>query len=60
LVIWASGLELDAADASVRQSLSRYQDQQLGPDDRPLEVEVTLLSPARWMRFAASEVARTL
>jgi hypothetical protein len=60
LVIWASGLELDSADATVRESLARYQDQQLGPGDRATDLEVTLLSPARWMRFAASEVARTL
>lgn len=61
LVIWSSTLELDAADARVRESLERYAGQRRDAEARePANVRTTLLSPSRWMRFAASEVARTL
>jgi hypothetical protein len=61
LVIWSSTLELDAADSNVRESLERYAHVRRDAEAKePSNVRMTLLSPARWMRFAASEIARTL
>lgn len=60
LVIWSSTLHLDAADAQLRLRLERYQDTQLGDGGLPDDLQVTLLSPARLLRFAAAQVAQTL
>jgi hypothetical protein len=61
LVIWSSTLELDTADATVRDSLERFRSAQRDPGGaRPSGVESTLLSPSRLLRFAASEIARGL
>jgi hypothetical protein len=60
LVIWSSALELDMTDAGVRDSLRQYSEEHRDENDEPADERLMLLSPLRLMRFAASEVARTL
>ena len=60
LVIWSAEVQLDAGDASLQRQLEDYQRSQLGESGGPSDVQMTLLSPARLMRFAASQVASTL
>jgi len=59
LPIWSSRLQIDASDVRVREGLlahARKQEQSGNPDGGSL----ALISPTRFARFAASEVARTL
>lgn len=59
LPIWSSRLQIDASDAQVRdgiKALARRQERTGDPDGGTL----ALISPTRFARFAASEVARTL
>ena len=60
LVIWSSECRIDGADSGFQARLARYQASQSTADGSDGEMEVTLLSPARLMRFAAAQVAATL
>ncbi len=58
LVVWSASLQLDAADAHVRQAVQSYRQTRRSMEDAPEPVEWTLLSPERFARFAAFELAR--
>ncbi len=58
LVVWTAHLQLDAADREVRQAIHAYRDARRSMEDQPEPVEWTLLSPERFARFAAYELAR--
>jgi len=55
LVIWSSEAQLDARDDRVRLGLELY----YGGDDDGEPWEISLLSPSRFARFAAYQIART-
>lgn len=60
MVIWAASLRLDAADARVRKNLEHYSRSQGGEEGWEGGVQLTLISPSMFARFAAHEVAREL
>jgi hypothetical protein len=60
LVVWSAGVEIDTADAHVRRSIEGYQARRLDESGESAEASTVLLAPSQLMRFAASEVARTL
>ena len=60
LVIWTSSVQLDASDARVRESLERYTETLNQSSGTNESLQLTLISPARFARFAAHEVAQVL
>lgn len=58
MVLWTSAVRLDADDRDVHRNLVAWSARQAstGADD---SVELTLISPSRFARFAAHEVARS-
>ena len=60
MVIWAASLRLDAADSRVRQNLEWYSRSQESLASWEGGVQLTLISPSMFARFAAHEVARQL
>jgi len=59
LPIWSSRIQIDASDASVREGLMAFTREQERTGD-PDGATLALISPTRFARFAASEVAGTL
>lgn len=59
LVIWSSSLQLDASKRRVRDSLRAWSQEDQGDLDDE-DWELTLISPRRFGRFAAWQVARLL
>ncbi len=59
LVIWSSSVHLDAADRRVRDGLRLYFEGQRADENAP-DWTVALLSPERFARFAAFQVASLL
>jgi hypothetical protein len=55
--LWSSSLQLDAADARVRARLDRWQNDYKSGGGNRESVQLTLVSPERFARFAAAEVA---
>jgi hypothetical protein len=55
--LWSSSLQLDAADARVRARLERWQHDHKSDGGNRESVQLTLVSPERFARFAAAEVA---
>jgi hypothetical protein len=55
--LWSSSLQLDAADARVRARLDRWQKDHTSGGGNRESVQLTLVSPERFARFAAAEVA---
>jgi hypothetical protein len=55
--LWTSELQLDAGDARVRQRLDLWQASQKADGGGRESVQLTLVSPERFSRFAAWEVA---
>jgi hypothetical protein len=55
--LWTSSLQLDAADARVRARLERWQRDHKSDGGNRESVQLTLVSPERFARFAAAEVA---
>lgn len=55
--LWSSSLQLDAADAKVRARLERWQNGHKSGGGNRESVQLTLVSPERFARFAASEIA---
>ena len=55
--LWTSELQLDAGDARVRQRLELWQASQKADGGGRESVQLTLVSPERFARFAAWEVA---
>ena len=60
LVVWSASLDIDTSDARVRRSIVSFQERRLDESGESGDLELMLLSPSHLMRFAASEVARTL
>lgn len=60
LVVWSSTIDVDTSELRVRDSLEAYQAARLGGGDPADDLSVLMLSPASLMRFAASEMARTI
>lgn len=60
LVVWSSTIDVDTSELRVRDSLEAYQASRLGGGDPADDLSVLMLSPASLMRFAASEMARTI
>jgi hypothetical protein len=60
MVIWAASLRLDAADRRVRQNLEMYSRAQERGSNWEGGVQLTLISPSMFARFAAHEVAAEL
>ena len=59
MVLWTSSLRLDADDQQVHRSLAAWSSQQGHELDDDESVQLTLISPSRFARFAAYEVARS-
>ena len=57
MVIWAASLRLDAADSRVRTNLELYQRARERDANWEGGVQLTLISPSMFARFAAHEVA---
>lgn len=55
--LWSSSLQLDAADARVRARLERWHAGHKSDGGNRESVQLTLVSPERFARFAAAEVA---
>ncbi|HVS18844.1 MAG TPA: hypothetical protein VMT18_09620, partial [Planctomycetota bacterium] len=55
--LWSSSLQLDAADAKVRARLDRWQNDHKSGGGNRESAQLTLVSPERFARFAASEIA---
>jgi len=60
LVIWSSSVQLDSSEERVRQRVERFEAAQAGEESASEGAQLTLLSPSRFARFAAYELARTL
>jgi hypothetical protein len=60
MILWTSNVHLDASDALVREHLDWYQRSQAHSGDWEDGVQLTLISPTHFARFAASEVAKQL
>jgi len=60
MVIWAASLRLDAADSRVRENLEVYRRTQGKDANWQGGVQLTLISPSMFARFAAHEVAAEL
>ncbi len=57
LVIWHSSIHLDASEARVRRALEAWFEQKSRRPDSEESVSLTLLSPTRFARFAAHQMA---
>jgi hypothetical protein len=55
--LWSSSLQVDANDGRVRARLERWQNGHTGGGGTRESVQLTLVSPERFARFAAAEVA---
>lgn len=60
MVLWNSGLHVDASDARVRRHLESFERSQETADTWQGGVQLTLISPSRFARFAAHEIAKGL
>ena len=60
MVLWTASLHVDASDAAVRRHLDEFQRSQETTEDWEGGVQLTLISPSRFARFAAHAVAREL
>lgn len=60
MALWNSSLHIDASDASVRRYLETFQRSQETTGTWQGGVQLTLISPSRFARFAAHEVAKGL
>jgi len=60
MALWSARLHLDASDTLVRKHLDWYQRSQARGAGWKDGVQLTLISPAHFARFAASEVARRM
>lgn len=59
LPIWSSRVQMDASDVRVRNGLAEYAREQERTGD-PRGAALALISPTRFARFAAHQVARTM
>lgn len=59
MVIWSASVQLDSSQRDVRESVQAWVREQLGETDES-EWELVLLSPSRFARFAAFQVAELL
>ncbi len=59
LPLWSSSVQLDAGDSRVRARLERWQSSQEADSGSRESVQLTLVSPERFARYAAWEVARS-
>jgi hypothetical protein len=60
MVLWMAGLHIDASDSTVRRYLESFQRSQETTESWEGGVQLTLISPSRFARFAAFEVSRQL
>ena len=60
MAVWTASLHLDAADDSVRDALEEFYTYGDGEDSSGEPWELSLLSPRRFARFAAWQMARLL
>jgi hypothetical protein len=60
MVLWTASLHVDASDAAVRRHLDSFQRSQETTEDWQGGVQLTLISPSRFARFAANAVAKEL
>jgi hypothetical protein len=60
MILWSSRLHLDASDPLFRRHLESYQRSQVLGGDPEDGVQLTLVSPTHFARFAARELARQL
>jgi hypothetical protein len=59
MVLWTSSIRLDADDRTVHKSLAAWSARQRSDASTDDSMELTLISPSRFARFAAHEVARS-
>jgi hypothetical protein len=60
MVLWTASLHVDASDTAVRRHLDTFQRSQETTEDWQGGVQLTLISPSRFARFAANAVAKEL
>ncbi len=60
MVLWNTSLHMDASDTNVRRHLENFQRSQATNETREGGMQLTLISPSRFARFAAHEVAKGL
>ena len=60
MALWNSSLHIDASDSAVRRYLESFQRSQETTGTWQGGVQLTLISPSRFARFAAHEVAKGL
>ena len=60
MVLWTASLHVDASDTTVRRHLDSFQRSQETTEDWQGGVQLTLISPSRFARFAAHTVAKEL
>lgn len=59
MVVWTAAVQLDASQARTRDAIEEWARVHLGAAEKP-EWELILISPRRFMRFAAFQVAELL
>jgi len=60
MVLWNASLHIDASDSNVRRYLESFQRSQETTESQQGGVQLTLISPSRFARFAAAEVSKQL
>jgi hypothetical protein len=60
MVLWTASLHVDASDSTLRRHLDDFQRSQETTEDWEGGVQLTLISPSRFARFAAHAVAQEL